>query len=202
MPELTPMKLIIVFCFLGAAIGAEVRGEEKVVRYSGNSNVPGLGTVLFPGGEWFLEFRRPPPNPNPAGRPDYFGFRKVGETPERLGFRRYDVDSAPVQLSHLMDGILETLGEGAPAEELGVREFGESNLLRMEPDASRLKPSDSDIWLSFINIRPSRPLNWLCHAHLYAKEGWVFAIVHASSAVLNPEIVATVSWTSKHDKAK
>ena len=177
------------------AIAATNQGQDIGTKYSGRTEVPSLGTVEFPAGEWYLELRRPPPNPNPAHRPDYFGFRKVGDTPERLGFRRYAPATAPDQLSHLLDGIGEELGEGVPYEELGAKpEFGTTYPLRFEPDLSRIKPTESDIAFSFINIKPNRPLNWLCHAHLFSKDGWAFVVFHASPSVTNPDTVRDITW--------
>ena len=178
----------------GIAIG---RGQDIGTKYSGRAEVPGLGIIQFPAGEWFLEFRRPPPTPNPAHRPDYFGFRKVAETPERLGFRRYDPATAPDQLVHCLDGIGEDLGEGAPAEELKTPAVpGEIYTMRVVPPLSLIKPTTDDIAFSFIRIRDRLP-NWLCHAHLFSRDGWVFVVFHASPTVTNPDTVRDITWISR-----
>ena len=103
------MKFTLLLCVFIVASVATNQAQEIGTKYSGRAEIPGLGTIEFPTGEWFLEFRRPPPIPNPARRPDYFGFRKVSDTPERLGFRRYDPATAPEQLVHCIDGIAEDL---------------------------------------------------------------------------------------------
>jgi hypothetical protein len=185
---------LIVLLFASLSLS---RGQDIGAKYSGRADVPGLGTVEFPAGEWFLEFRRPPPTPNAAHRPDYFGFRKFADTPERLGFRRYDPATAPDQLVHCLDGIGEDLGEGAPKEELGIPAAqGEHYSMRLEPPLSYIKPTTDDIAYSFISIRPNRPLNWLCHTHLFSRDGWVFVVFHASPAVTNPDTVRDITWIS------
>ena len=173
-------------------------GQEIGNKFSGKAEVPGLGLVEFPAGNWILEFRLTPPNPNPSHRPDYFGFKKTGDMPVRLGFRRYAPAIAPDNLSHLLDGIAEDLGEGAPSEVLGKGYYVDStsNPLRFSPEISRMTKTETDISFSFINIKPSRTLNWLCHAHLYSREGWVYVVFHASPSVIDPETVSLVSWTS------
>ncbi|MEO6751061.1 MAG: hypothetical protein ABIP85_04720 [Chthoniobacteraceae bacterium] len=186
--------LSFLFVFAGLTIS---RGQDTGTKYSGRADVPGLGIVTFPAGDWFLEFRRPPPTPNPAGRPDYFGFRKVADTPERLGFRRYDPASAPDQLVHCLDGITEELGEGAPVEELKVPiPVGESFPMRVVPPLSFIKPTTGDIAFSFIRVRDHAP-NWLCHAHLFSRGGWAFVVFHASPSVTNPDTVRDVTWISR-----
>ena len=117
---------------------------------------------------------------------------------ERLGFRRYEPAIAPGNLSHLLDGIAEDVGEGAPSEVLGVNYYGDSTgyPLRFAPEISRMKKTESDIACSFINIKPKRALNWLCHAHLYSREGWVYVVFHASPSVTDPETISFVTWAS------
>ena len=192
------MKITILFCALAAAISTTGHAQNIGTKYSGRSDVPGLGTVVFPAGQWFLEFRKAPPNPNPAHRPDYFGFRKVGDTPERLGFRRYDPATAPSELIHLLDGIGEDLGQGAPYTELGTAsEAGSIHPMRYQPDLARIKPSDADISFSFISIYPKPPSNWLCHAHIFSRSGWAFVVFHASTSVIDPETVEDVTRVSR-----
>jgi hypothetical protein len=170
-------------------------GQEIGTKYSGSAEIPGLGVVDFPAGEWFLEFRHPPPTPNPARRPDYFGFRKVSPIPERLGFRCYDPITAPGQLVHCLDGIGEDLGEGAPSEALGsIPTGGTIYPMRIEPSLSDIKADTKEIAYSFIHINSKRPLNWLCHTFLFSKEGWAFVIFHASPSVTNPDTVRELTW--------
>ena len=190
-----PMKsTLLSFLFVVAGLSMS-RGQDIGTKYSGRAEIPGLGIVVFPAGEWLLEFRRPPPIPNPAHRPDYFGFRKVSDTPERLGFRRYDPATAPHQLVHCIDGIGEDLAEGAPTEELRTPHAeGTSYPMRFEPPLSYIKPTTDDIAFSFINVRPDRPLNWLCHAHLFSRGGWAFVVFHASPSVTNPDTVRDITW--------
>ena len=192
------MKAAFLFLFIVVASVATSLGQDIGTKYSGRAEIPGLGTVEFPAGEWFLEFRRPPPTPNPAHRPDYFGFRKVSDTPERLGFRRYEPAIAPDQLVHCLDGIAEDLGEGAPSEELKTTAVGSTSYpMRFEPPLSYIKPTTDDIAYSFINIKPGRPLNWLCHAHLFTRDGWAFVVFHASPSVTNPDTVRDLTWISR-----
>ncbi len=189
------MKAAFLFSLLLVAGLALSRSQDIGTKYSGRVEVPGLGTVEFPAGEWFLEFRRSPPTPNPAHRPDYFGFRKVSDIPERLGFRRYDPATAPDQLAHCLDSIGEDLGEGAPREELGIPAAeGTYYSMRFEPPLSNIKPTTDDIAYSFITIRPNQPRNWLCHAHLFSRDGWAFVVFHASPSVTNPDTVRDITW--------
>ena len=191
------MKFTLLLCVFIVASVATNQAQEIGTKYSGRAEIPGLGTIEFPTGEWFLEFRRPPPIPNPARRPDYFGFRKVSDTPERLGFRRYDPATAPEQLVHCIDGIAEDLGEGAPSEELPKHAAeGTSYPMLYDPPLSLIKPATADIAYSFINVRADRPLNWLCHAYLFSRRGWVFVIFHASPSVTNPATVQAITWIS------
>ena len=185
-----------VFLFLLVTGIATSRSQDIGTKYSGRAEVPGLGIIQFPAGEWFLEFRRPSPTPNPANRPDYFGFRKVGDTPERLGFRRYNPAFAPIKLAHYLDGISEELGEGVPFEERKNPAVpGESYPMRVVPPLSYIKPTTDDIAYSFIRIREQFP-NWLCHAHLFSTAGSVFVIFHASPSVTNPDTVRDITWIS------
>jgi hypothetical protein len=188
-------RLLVNLLVLATVMAAH--SQEIGTRFAGRCEVAGLGTVGFPPGEWYLEFRRAPPNPNPAKRPDYFGFRKVSDPPERLGFRRYDPAIAPSVLYRLLDGIGESLGQGAPQEELGSQDgLGTTYPMRSVPETSRMKLTDTDIAYSFISTHPKRPLNWLCHAHLYSKDGWAFVVIHASPAVLDPDTVRGITWIS------
>jgi hypothetical protein len=189
------MKLALLIFVCAIATLATIHCQEIGTKYSGRAEIPGLGVVEFPAGEWFLEFRRSPPVPNPAHRPDYFGFRKVAELPERLGFRRYSAETAAEQLAHYLDGIGEDLGEGAPSEVLGVSAVSSTSYpMRFEPPIGQIKPDTTDIVYSFINVKPTRPLHWLCHAHLYTKQGEVFVIFHASPMVTDPETVREINW--------
>ena len=104
------------------------RSQDIGTKYSGRAEVPGLGAITFPAGDWFLEFRRAPPTPNPAHRPDYFGFRKVSDTPERLGFRRYDPATAPDQLVHCLDGISEDLRLGRTQRRTRSTQYNRNHL--------------------------------------------------------------------------
>ena len=173
------------------------QGQDIGTKYSGRAEVSGLGIIQFPAGEWFLEFRRLPPTPNPAHRPDYFGFRKVAGAPERLGFRRYDPATAPDQLVHCLDGITEELGEGLPFEERKAPAVpGESYPMRVVPPLSYIKPTTDDLAFSFIRVRDQAP-NWICHTHLFSRDGWVFMIFHASPTVTNPDTVRDITWISR-----
>lgn len=194
MPRRAFVRATLLPCALFVVLTVAAHGQEIGVRYSGKAEVPGLGSVVFPDGEWFLEFRTPPANPNPARRADYFGFRKVADTPERLGFRRYDPTTAPAHLFHCLDGLAENLGEGAPSEMLGTTSGSSTNYpMRIVPPHSDLKPTTNDIAYSFINVKPGRRLNWLCHTHLYSRDGWVFVVFHASPSVTDPDTVRFIS---------
>ena len=190
-----PLLLICLWLMSGTWV---LMAQEIGTKYSGRAEVPGLGTVEFPAGEWFLEFRRPPPTPNPAHRPDYFGFRKVADIPERIGFQRYSPETAAERLWNYLDGLGERLGEGAPPEELGSTSNGGTIYpLRFEPSIGHLKPDTRHISYSFINIKEGRPLNWLVHTHLSSKNGWVFIVIHASPSVTNPDMARDLTWISR-----
>ena len=188
------MKTTVLFFLFLVGLPSS-RGQEIGTKYSGTTKISGLGTLEFPPGEWLLEFRRPRPTPNPAHRPDYFGFRKISNVPERLGFRLYEPDTAMAQLVRYLDGIGEDLGEGAPREELGIPAGdGATYPMRLQPTISHITPTTDDIAYSFISIRPNQPLNWLCHTHLFSRHGWVFVAFHASPSVTNPDTVRDIAW--------
>jgi len=191
------MKPVLLLCLVALAGGTVAVGQEIGTIYSGRSDVPELGTVEFPPGQWSLEFRVSPPVPNPTSRPDYFGFRKVGGTLERLGFRRYSPATAPDQLVHLCDGIMEQLGEGAPKDLVGSAEVGEVVPLRFDPVLSRIKVDEKDISFSFIKVAQKHGPNWICFAHIYSSDGWAFVVFHASPSVLDPYTAQSVSWISR-----
>jgi hypothetical protein len=190
---------LLVLCLLATVFTSHA--QDVGTKYSGRSTVAGLGAVDFPPGEWFLEFRHEPPEPNPAHRPDYFGFRKVGDTPERLGFRRYTPATANPQLVRYLDGLNDGLTEGVPNEALPATAVGGMSYpMRFNPPLSAIDPATKEIAYSFINVKPGRPLNWLCHAYLYRRDGWVYVIFHASPSVTNPDTVQEIEWVSRPAK--
>ena len=192
------MKPLLLFCVCLVGSVWTLTAQEVGTKYSGRAEVPGLGTVEFPAGEWFLEFRRPPPTPNPQHRPDYFGFRKVAEVPERLAFQRYSPEIAAKHLSNYLDGLMESLGEGVLPEKPGYTgEEGVSYPLCFEPPHGKMVPGIRLITCSFINTKAGRPLNWLVHSRLSSKNGWAFIVSHASPSVTHPETVQDLTWISR-----
>jgi hypothetical protein len=188
--------LFIVLLGAPAAFCQEIGKQE----YTGRAEIADLGVVVFPPGKWQLEFRIPPPKPNPTCRPDYFGFRKVGEPVERLGFRRYSPEIAPQQLIGICDGLQESFGLGAPSELVLPKDAEpEVEMMRLLPD--NLAQVKNDISISFITRVPKAGQVWLCHAHVYSWDGWAYVVFHSSTAVLDPDIVRDLEWISpKHAK--
>ena len=169
-------------------------GQEIGSKYSGKAEVPELGLVEFPAGEWFLEFQRVLPAQGKRFRPDYFVFRLKGAALERLTFFRYPPKGAPL-LSGMLDGVIE-MADGVPLEETSEdAPEGLIHPLRLEPGDP--KRTDSVITYSFIMERPSPTPNWLCHTRLFNSDGWTFVIAHASQSVIIPATVHDVSSGSR-----
>jgi hypothetical protein len=171
-------------------------------QFSGKAQVDGLGLVAFPPGQWSLELTRIQPDKNDSKRPDYFVFKKAGDPVQRLAFLRRSPAIAPKHLYQLMDGLVETMGDGVPFEETkGPLDYGSAFPMRQEPkDVTGAR----EIEFSFISNRRSTGVSWLCHAVLFFKEGWVFVIVHTSPEVTSPELIQDVhfrSWLSTDMKA-
>ena len=172
---------------------SDSRAESPTIKYTGKSTVEGLGTVVFPAGEWLLEFRRVEPDSADL-KPIYFVFKKLGAQLERLTFLRYSEASAPIWL---LDTTGETMGDGIPFDQKQYRPPADGDTVYpMRIDPQPMKSTDTRIVYSFIHVHAAPKPSWLCHTILFSRENAVFIIAHASTSVTNPETVEDVQSNS------
>jgi hypothetical protein len=186
---------IIILTFVIASTNAHAQLTNT--NYSGRTAVAGLGEIAFPAGEWLFEFQRIQHQTNSAFIPDHFVFKRVGNRLERLTFLRYPPTTSPRRLDHMLDTIGETMGDGIPWEEkkLGGRSAGAIQPMRLMP--YNPTPTERRIEYSFIHVLPSPAPSWLCHSILFSHDGSSFVIAHASTSVIDPEVVGDVQFRSQ-----
>jgi hypothetical protein len=189
------MKITFTNILAAWLLASSVCAAPPERQFSGKVQVDGLGLVAFPPGKWSLEFARTQPAKNDAKRPDYFVFKKTGDRVQRLAFLRYSPVTAPKDLYHLMDSLVETMGDGVPPEETKDRPaYGPAYPMRREPQDVT---GASVIEFSFISTRASTGISWLCHTVLFSKDGWAFVIVHTSPYATSPELIQDVHFRSR-----
>lgn len=182
--------------------GAHMNAAPAVTQYSGKTAIEGLGTIVLPAGEWILELQSTRPAADTPQHRDYFIFRRAGSgLVERITFLRYSPKYS-LPLSHMLDSLMEGLGNGIPPEEHGsTRAAGwTAHPMRLEPRSP--KPEDREIDFSFIQVPTQSGPPWLCHAHLFSSDGCAFVIVHASQTVTSPETVVEIRQNSHLDRIK
>ena len=172
-----------------------LRAESPPLKYSGEANVEGLGTIAFPAGEWLLEFRRVQPVGAAAYLRDYFTFKKVDGDFERLTFYRYRPE-CPTPLDHMLDGLTEERGDGVPVEEWLQKTKTCEDTVSMRPvhDGSS---KEKYIRFTFFVVQKLPLRSWLCHSYLFTHQVFSFVITHSSQFVTNPITVADVGDKSR-----
>jgi hypothetical protein len=158
--------------------------------YAGKAEIPELGTIHFPPGEWRLEFRRVHKAPTANDR-DYFVFKKTDGIAERVSIFRYP-KSFDEPLYNCIDGIQET-GNGVPREERREEDpGGVGNIASLIP---RRDAKDFSVSTIYVPLSPERP--WLCHALLFRYDGNAFIVSYSSQTVTDPLAVYDICSASE-----
>lgn len=185
------LKLIcITLLFLaGSSASLVAQTDERVAhRFSGRVRLNTLGEIEFPRGEWILEAQS---SIERVERPLYpnnvMVFRKLTNSTERLSILKFRKKPEYI-LSHLLDYINLSWGGGLYRGE--GQETGLSYSLGLTPASPKASESflfHSSVW-RFQDVEPQ----FLCHSIFTRQGAFVYVIMHASAAVINPEEVQSV----------
>jgi len=184
------MKLIpfVLFSILFAPISDEAYEYE----------IPHLGTVTLPEGEWALEESHTPKKGAHA-----YVFRKKGDVVERITIVRYEKGDRKQEMTlaksyGLCDMMADSMYEGLPSlwgkprKRTGdeTAELGAGHFIRL-PKKTDKEP------LAVTNIYPDHTgANWMNHGLIASDESYVYAFVHTSTKVLSPETIENVYFSS------
>ena len=164
------------------------------VEYSGEMDVPELGVVRFPAGDWMLEYRTKPAG---NGELDALVFKKQGKELERITFIRWHPDVAR-PLDCYFDSIGDSMSQGIPIQLVGYQsKHNDVHILKppIAIDESRdgkiSAKSASYIYTS------KEDANWIGHGVVCQRDGWVLVCCHAAPHVISPEESETTYFDSR-----